>query len=223
MIKKLNSMREGNLKNMNNSVQKITEKILSNSRMELEFFMYLPSGYWQSRDHSTVSMNINPILTIRYKQNKKIASEYDYTKAGYKITPKNLYHVVKFFNNAMKWFYDDKYKDIFLNNDGHLMFNADYKKEHVSMPTNDYSQQFMQAIPSVVQIGDKVYEGLHLFINKTAYCIPLTYEEVSTLFGVLKNFSFSEEVAMVIAAYQYIESHNRITDEPKNIIKTSFD
>lgn len=207
---------------MDNPVQKITERLLSNSRMELDFFMYLPTGYWGSRDHSTVSMNVNPILTIRYKQNRRIAAEYDYAKAGYKITPRTLYHAVKFFNKTMKWFYDDKYKDIFLyNEDGQLMFNADYKKEHVSMPTNDFSQQFMQAVPSVVQIGDKIYEGIHLFVNKTAYCIPLSYEEVSTLFGVLRNFSFSEEVAMLLAAYQYSESHNKITDEPK--IKTSFD
>lgn len=209
---------------MNDSVQKLTEKIWSNSRMELEFFMYLPNGYWGSKDHSTVSMNINPILTIRYKQNKRIASEYDYAKAGYKITPRTLYHAVKFFNTITKWFYDDKYIDLFLNNEGSLILNADYKKLHVSMPINDYSQQFLQAVPSIVQLADKTYEGIHLFVNKTAYCIPLSFQEVSTIFGILKKFSFSEEVAMLLAAYQYTESHNKITDEPKSWMgPTPFD
>lgn len=212
---------------MNDSnIKKITDKIFQNSRMDLDFFMYLPSGIWGSRDRSTINLNLNPVLYLRYRQNKKVSEEYDYSKACYKITPRNLYQVVKFFNTIVKWFFDDKYHDLFLTNEeGNLIFNADYNKLHVSTPRGDYSSQVMQAIPTVVQIGDKTYEGIHLYINKMTYCIPLTYEEIDIIFGILKEFSFTTETTKVLVAYDSIIRRGEISTQEQMQLnkKTPFD
>jgi len=209
---------------MTAQTKKLTDRLLSNSRMDLEFFMYMPEGNWTSRDHTTVSLHLNPVIYLRYKPPKNYSSEYDYGKAAYKISPKNLYQVIKFFNTTITWLFGDKYTDLFLYNDeGRLIFNSDYKTLHVTMPTSDYTQQYMQAIPAVVEIGNKIYEGINLFINKTNYCIPLTYEEVSMVFNILKDFRFSEEVSMILTAYQYIETHNAFTESLPGKIKTPFD
>ena len=206
------------------SVKKLTDRLLSNSRMDLEFFMYMPEGTWMSRDHSTVSLHLNPVIYLRYKPPKNISAEYDYSKAAYKITPKNLYQVIKFFNTTVVWLFGDKYKDLFLyNEEGRLIFNSDYSKLHETMPISDYSQQYMQAIPSVVEIGNQLYEGINLFVNKTNYCIPLTYEEVALLFNILKDFRFTQEVSMLLAAYRYIEEHNAFVENIPGKIKTPFD
>lgn len=211
---------------MNDSnVKKITSKLFSNSRMELDFFMYLPNGIWGSKDRTTININLNPVIYLRYKSNKRVSEEYEFGKAAFKITPRNLYQVIKFFNTIVTWFYDDKYQDLFLlNDDNNLIFNADYKSLHVSTKRSDYDNQIMQAIPTVIQLGDKSYEGVHLYVNKSIYCISLTFEEVSMIFSILKDFQFSTEVTKVLAAYQYIVSHDVIsTGESTMGKKTPFD
>lgn len=210
---------------MNNSVKKITYNLMTNSRMDLDFFMYLPNCIWGSRDHSSVKLNLNPVVYLRYKHPKGYASEYDFSKSAYKITLKNHFKVIKFFNTTVDWLFGDKYKDLFLYNDeGNLIFNADYGKLKVTMPVGDYTQQYMQAIPSIVRIGSKTYEGIQLYINKSDYCIPLTYEEVSMLFEILKEFSFTSTTSMVLTAYSYAEAHNSFGELPmQGKIKTPFD
>ena len=207
------------------NIKKITDKLFMNSRMELEFFMYLPSGSYTTKDKSTITINSNPVLYLRYKPGKYNKTGYEYSKAVYKITPKNIYHTIKFFNTLMKWLYDESFNDLFLINEGNLIFNADYKSLNVSTHLKDYDNQIMQAIPSVVEIGDKKYEGVHLYVNNTDYCIPLTFEEVSILFSLLKDFRFSEEVIKVLTVYNYIVSHNAIVsnDMIMGNKKTPFD
>ena len=79
------------------------------------------------------------------------SEEYDYSKAAYKITPRNIYWVIRFFNTIMKWFYDDEYSDLFLENeDGKLIFNADYKNLSASTKQSEYDTQILKAIPSMV-------------------------------------------------------------------------
>lgn len=207
------------------NIKKITDKLYMNSRMDMEFFMYLPSGTWATKDRTTVSLNSNPVIYLRYRPPRLYASEFDYRKAAYKITPRNIYYVTKFFNTIVSWFYEDKYRDLFLiNEEGNLIFNADYNKLHVTMPKPDGLNQVMQAIPTVVEIGDKLYEGIHLYVNKSAYCISLTFEEITTIFGILRDFRFSEEVAKALAIYQYIVMHDAITAEnPLDRKKNPFD
>lgn len=182
---------------------KIVRKIYSNSRMELEFFMFLPSIVAPTQGVTTANVSYNPILNLRYKQNKNLTEEFDYSKATFKITPKNFYMVIKFFNNIMKWFYDDQYESLFLlDSENNLIFNADYNKLHESTPKGDFDTCMMQAIPSIVKYGDRTFEGIHLYINTSTYCIPLTYQEVSSIFGILKDFSFQSEINATLIAFE---------------------
>lgn len=107
-------------------IERVTKKIFGNSRMELEFFMYLPNGVYTNPEKSSISINCNPVLYLRCKKNKYVTEEWDYMKSSFKINPRNLYTVIKFFNTIMGWFYDDKYSDLFLvDENGKLIFNAD--------------------------------------------------------------------------------------------------
>lgn len=190
---------------------KIVRKIYSNSRMELEFFMFLPNIVAPQQGGTTANISYNPILNLRYKQNKNLTEEFDYAKATYKITPKNFYVVIKFFNNIMKWFYDDHYESLFLlDSENNLIFNADYNKLHESTPKGDFDTCMMQAIPSIVKYGDRTFEGIHLYINTSTYCIPLTYQEVSSIFGILKDFSFQNEINATLTAFEIALKMQRI-------------
>ena len=205
-------------------ISKITNRIYSNSRMELEFFMYLPTGTYRTKDGTSLLINCNPILNLRYKKSDKIVSEYDYTKAAYRITPRNLYNVIVFLNTVVNWFFGDEYKDLYLENEnGDLIFNADYNKLSASTRKGDYDQQIMQAIPTIVRYGDKLCEGIHLYVNKSEYCIPLVYHEVATIFGLLKDFNFTAEVTNTILCYQYIIENQAFVSDFRVNGKTPFD
>lgn len=208
---------------MQNEVNKLTSKIFGNSRLDMDFFMYLPTGT-AGANGDTITVNCNPVLYLRYKPPKNISQEYNFSKAAYKVTPKNLYHVIKFFNTIMKWFFDDQYSDLYLlNENNELVFNADYNKLSISTHRGDYDTCIMQAIPTVVKLGDKSYEGINLYINTSTYCAPLTFQEVSIIFGILKDFSFSEEVTKLITCYNYIKTYNSYSSGRDYGGKTPFD
>ena len=109
--------------------------------------------------------------------------------------------------------------------EGHAFFEASSIRKKDSRYYFIYSSQVMQAIPTVVQIGDKTYEGIHLYINKMTYCIPLTYEEIDIIFGILKDFSFTTETTKVLVAYDSIIRRGEISTQEQMQLnkKTPFD
>ena len=174
--------------------------------------------------NGTVSINCNPVLNLRYKPSKTVKEEFDYTKATYKINPRNIYSTIKFFNNIVKWFYDDKYESLFLmGEDGNLIFNADFNKLSESTKMGAFDNCIMQAVPAVVQYGDKLYEGIHLYVNTSNYCISLTFQEVTMLFDILKNFSFADEVTSTLTSYRYALEYKRYDTNRDKFGKTPFD
>ncbi len=197
-------------------IEKLTKMIYSNSRMELEFFMHLPSLY-RNGNSDTARVQSYPSLYLRYKKNAKLSEAYDYNKARYRITPSNLYDVVKLFNTAVSWLYTSKYEDLFLTDDNNqLIFNADYQKLSAITPRGMFDQDVMQVVPAVIRFGDKAYEGVHLYINTSTYCIPLTYREVGMLFNILKDFRFSSEMTSILQAYQIALAQNRFGQIKQN-------
>lgn len=194
-------------------VKHLQERIYSNSRLEMIFFMFSPECEYTKRDRTAVQVKLNPVLYLRYKKKDGLAEEFDFVKSSYKINPKNLYYIIKFFNVCMKWLYSDEFQDLFLrNSEGNLIVNADYKSLKAITHKGDYESQIMTAIPSVVELGDKVYEGIRLFINETKYCVPLTYEEVGIIFSIISTFSFPNEVCAVLQAYDFVNTHSDIIE-----------
>lgn len=199
-------------------MDKISNLLYSNSRIELEFFMYMPT-ITMLQNGTSASINYNPIVNIRYKPSKYVAEEFDYMKATYKMTPRNFYVTFRLFNEVMKWLYDDRYADLFLlGEDGKIIFNADYSKLSVSTPYGDNDSCVLQAIPAVVTINDKTFEGIHLYINTSHYCVPLTYSEISSIFGILKSFSFSAHVSAVLTAYELAIREKRYSQHKNGYI-----
>lgn len=207
---------------MIDQVSKLSERIYSNSKIDIRFFMYLPEGMWSNKDHDGVIFSHNPVLSIACKNNKDIL-DYDFKKASFRITVRNYYDTIKFFNTIMKWLYDDKYNDLFLiGPDNKVMFNADYKSLHTTTSTRLYEDQLMKAVPSVVEQEGKLYEGVNIFINNTEYRISLTFEEVGMVFGILQNFNFSTEVTKLLLMYNYVIKDKTRIHNPE-IKGTPFD
>lgn len=196
---------------MNNTIR-LLETLYTNSRVTLDFVMWMPEGTYVNKDRDGVRFDQKPILTLKCKKTKENEEFYDFNKAHFRITVNNYYQTMEFFNTLMKWLFDDEFNDLFmLSPTNKLMFNADYKtlKAHVEFYTRDRTQ-VMSAIPSLISYDGKAYEGVHLFINTTDYRIPLTFKEVGILFSILSSFNFSAEVTKLLTMYTHALRNDRI-------------
>lgn len=203
---------------------KLLESLYSNNRISIDFFMPLPEGTYTNKDRDGIKFYHSPFISLICKKNDSNTDCYDYKKASFRITVTNHYQVIKFFNTVMRWLFDDEFNDLFLlGPTNKLMFNSDYKTLHTTVPFYGlYGTQVLTAVPSIVQLNEKLYEGINLFINTTDYMIPLTYEEVGVVFSILKQFNFSAEVTKLLAMYDHAIQFNRVHPS-KSETKTPFD
>ena len=190
---------------------KLSMQLYSGYRFNISAFMYLPqvvSGYG-----GVYGINSNPIVTLKYTPPK--GSDIDTKKATYKVTPKNLYKTIKFFNKVVKIFYDKDLQDLFLRGDNNeLIFNSDYNKLKVITDYDPKLQCALKAIPSVIQYDDgKEYEGILLYINTHDYVVPMPLAEVEAVLGLFTNLSFSTLSAEMMLSYLNAKMLNRITEQ----------
>ena len=186
--------------------------------------MYAPFGSFTTRDQSSIYLNYNPVLLLKYIPPKYAATEYDYNKATYKITPRNIYKVVKVFNTMMKWMYSEEYNDLFMvDENNNLIFNSDYSKLYTMVPVGEFDSCYLKAFPTVVDFGGKKMEGVNILINESAHIISMTHEEVSMIFEFLKNFSFTQEVICALQVFEYIQTYQSYGENKRLEGKTPFD
>lgn len=215
---------------MNNDSVKLKRSIFHTPKVSLDFFMYEPNATIGTGNSYT--LNINPILMLRYNNpNMYQDGKTDFQDNTYKISVRNHYKIVKFFNEIVHWFYDKEMEDLFLtSDDNQLIFNADYNKLHLTLSPIGKDSSVLKAIPLLMEDQDsKRYEGICLYINKQANAVELTLSEVETLLQVLSGFSFQSEVVLNLLGYSYAKSHNLIYTSDKwhgnnqLQIKTPFD
>lgn len=209
---------------MDGLTTKLVETIYTNNRMLMEFFMPLPEATYTNKDKDGVRFFHSPIIQIRCKVSDSTRDIYDYMKAAFSVTVNNHLEVIKFFNTLMKWLFDDEFNDLFLMGPtNELMFNSDYKSLKTSVMF--YSRKktdVLYGVPSIVDLGEKLYEGVNLFVNTTDYMIPLTFREVGIIFGILKEFNFSSEVTKLLLMYDYVKKTDRIHPS-RSEVGTPFD
>lgn len=206
------------------TINKLNRRIFGNNRFSLDFFMYAPYGSFTTKDQSSIYLNYSPVLLLKFIPPKYAESQYDYTKSTFKITPRNLFKVVKLFNTMMEWMYSDKYNDLFMvDENNELIFNADYSKLYTNIPPGNYDQCYIKAFPAVINLDGRKVEGVNVLINDTNNVISMTHEEVSILFNYLKNCSFSNEVMCALAVYEYIKSNDSYGENKRLEGKTPFD
>jgi len=160
------------------------------------------------------NIQVNPILTLRQLNTASYNEDFStMQERSYRITPRNLYRVLKFFNTIVTWFYDEDKKDLFLiNEENELIFNSDYNSLYTITAKTLNENTVMKAIPTVVVFNDKRYEGIHLYINNSVNVIIMTKEEVEMVLGFLKDFSFNEEIIECLTAMDYAKRNDLIQD-----------
>ena len=193
----------------------LTKSIFETYRLSVTAFMMLPD-VTKSTNKNTFGITCNPVLYIRYKPRRD--EKVDWNDSAFKINPKNLYRVVRFFNRAVSWFYDKDLEDLYLVGDNNeLIFNSDYNKLNVMTDKEPKSNMAMKIIPAVVtDDASHYYEGVILYINKTDYAITLTLQELESLLNILTNLSFESLITELIMSFFVTGSMGRITQADQN-------
>ncbi len=187
--------------------------IYTGRRLELTSSLKEPeASFSDSERYRSIRVKTFPNLKI---------SCVNYKKIGFIVTPKNIYRVIKFFNEIISWFYDKDKSDLFLlNNDNRLIFNGDYKQLSAVYKKGNYETSTMKAIPNVVQLStlEECAEGITLFFNSTDTYVSIPLDEVEDIFGILRDFSFTEEALLLLTTADYLDSKSKITKyDPMNI------
>lgn len=193
----------------------ITSTLVSGYRYALNFFTYLPKVI-KGQKGNGFTVSSNPVLMLIYKPPKGV--QVNFKESYYKITPKNLYRTIKFFNRVVSWFYDKELQDLYLNGENNeLIFNADYNRLKVVTDYDPNNLTAMKAIPAVISYDNgKEYEGIYLYINKTDYVIPLPLFEIEALLGILSHFSFEAKMNELINSFMIALQTQSIQELPQN-------
>lgn len=192
----------------------LSKSLYNGFRISIDLFTYLPRvDYVKGYEHNLL-IHAHPILMIKYVPPKSLQN-IDRKNNFFKITPRNLYRTIKFFDEIVKWFYDKDLADLFLQGDDNkLVFNADYQHIKARTKPDKHNQTAMRAIPAVISSDDgKTYEGIYLYINKMENVVPLTLSEVEDILGLLAKFSFEESLLLMLEAYDYAARNNLIREQ----------
>lgn len=181
----------------------ISKNILRYGGFSLDLFFYIPIVMISRKDTPHSYFNLNPSLKIVSTPPK--GSSYTPDRS-FKIVPKNLPLVVRFFKEIVFWFDDPKKENLFVVDDNNeLAFNYDYKDLKSLLKLDTYSGvEYLKAIPDTIKRNDKeLAEGVRLMVNKQENVITLTYPELYSIYKTLERFDFTTEATMT---YLFVSS-----------------
>ena len=139
----------------------------------------------------------------------KLSFIHTVTKDKFKITTLNYYNLLRNMETVVSWFYDENMKDMFFLEDGILRFNYDYSNRYVTATSPD--GEHIEIRPAVDYMDtDRGRESIMMYINSTDSQTVMTREQFEAIYTVLKNFSFQNEIMLLI--YE----HDRIMEKYKN-------
>ena len=193
----------------------LSQKLFSTDRLLMSAFMYLPSAYLQYTN--SYNIRVSPILSFKYVGPQSTPNDVNYMKDTiYKVTPRNIYRTIKFFNSIVKWFYDENLKDLFLQGENNkLIFNTEYTKLSMVTKPDPFSNSVMKATPAVIRFETgQEYEGIYLYINRNDFVIPLVLSDVEDILSILSNFSFENAASTMLLSFMYSKSYGRVYDKP---------
>lgn len=174
----------------------ISKNILRYGGLSLDLFFYVPIVMINRTKTPVSNINLNP--SLRLVSTPPRGSSYTPDRS-FKISPKHLPLVIRFFKEIVYWFDDPKKENLFVIDDNNeLTFNYDYKDLKSILRLDVYSgMQSLKAIPDTIKRNDKeMAEGVRLMINKMENVVSLTYPELYSVYKILDRFDFTLESTM---------------------------
>lgn len=169
--------------------------------LRLSSYMRIPLVRLSNGTH--FAMSCYPMLILEYDDAsiRDMPFAQRSRECSFRINMRNQYRCVRFFANAINWFNDPEYQDLFLIDEetGRRLINMDYRALRELIPPTRYDTQGLLVVPAVVTIENSpTMEGVALSINNTKYTVMLTYDELIEIAGAVNFFSFQDEANLLI-------------------------
>lgn len=196
--------------------EKISRVLFQTSELRLSSTVSLPSfSYYKkkgSEEYSDPMMDKPDVflnLMISPKSRKELPFE---EKVAFILEPE-YYELTKAWMEVLSWFYDSDKRDLFVIDDNNqLQFNAAYGTLIKVVTDSKRYPQKITVLPTLVQRGEKSYEGVMIHMRSIDIQTTLTIHEFGTLVRTLQQFSFVSEQFFMTTAYMYAETHRRVKE-----------
>lgn len=143
-----------------------------------------------------LSLNPSVFLTIDVIDKE---NDYGFDKSkSLIITQRSIFQLIMFFRRLVKSMYT---KDLFMTKGNEIIIHNDIAndvKELLQLSQNSV----IGGIPAIIYDENEIsYEGVHLFINKTANIIPLTFTELETVLYTLEKIDLFHYSQLLLNYY----------------------
>jgi len=175
---------------------------------ELYTYNYNSTKYSDITNLSSLILETSDFLYLeklnydKDRENEKIFFSYPH-----------LFKIKRALKEAMRWFYADKFENMFIYKGREIIFNSDYtgKKQEIY---NLVSNKTIIIFPSVVEIETQQYEGVTMLLNSESECVQMTIDQLEALYDFFKDFNLYQSSQLLI---NYVTSINQ-----ENIANSGF-
>ena len=117
----------------------------------------------------------------------------------------HFYRVKRAFKEAVKWFNDDKYSDLFIYRGNTPIFNSDFKNIE-AVAYNLVSNSAIRITPTTIEIESEIYEGVTVCFNSELDFVTMTIDQLEAVSDFLDSFRLYEASQLLINYITSIEA-----------------
>jgi hypothetical protein len=191
-----------------------------------------------------VYISRNLTLTLCLTEPKIIMNQYkvsgnDFTEYETKVNPhikmklvrkdpvfiinaSNLHRVSGFFGSVVGWL---NLEDLYQYDSGDPIINSSKYPNLYKEVKNvtQYNQTVMRAVPAIIEIDSVKTTGITLYFNNLETFVQIDYEEAQSIFNILLNISFVEEMNLCLHSLIYTKLFGKeITSKTSRVEPSPF-
>ena len=164
---------------------------------ELNKFEYRSNKYTDANNLISYTLNTSDYLVFE-------CNVYGREKIQIFVSYPHFYRVKRAFREAVKWFNEDKYADMFIYKGNEPIFNSDFS-ETCSVAYNLVSNKAIKIAPTIIDIENEKYEGVIVYFNTEYDFVSMTMDQLEAVSDFLDEFRLYEASQLLINYMATIE------------------
>ena len=183
---------------------KLKRSLFMSPHLEVISFLPVPTIMHPKMGNPTdvnLSVLLNLSLIIRYTTGNR--DSFSDPSTRYVMTIKNYRKTRQCFAQAIRWFEDINYSDIFYyTENGRLEFNLDKKDIRAVVELSKNCKYSMEIRPTIIEDNMGRHEGASVTLNYEKNTAFLDWEDFVFLADVVLNFDFEKEACLLLSSLQ---------------------
>ena len=164
---------------------------------ELNKFEYRSNKYTDANNLISYTLNTSDYLVFE-------CNVYGREKIQIFVSYPHFYRVKRAFREAVKWFNEDKYADMFIYKGNEPIFNSDFN-DTCAVAYNLVSNKAIKIAPTIIDIENEKYEGVIVYFNTEYDFVSMTMDQLEAVSDFLDEFRLYEASQLLINYMATIE------------------